>query len=308
MILFLSIEDSANAGYMFARCLESIGVKATALAMQPIPVPEITTFTPVVSSVPELRGAVDAAHVIVLMHSHPALLSLQVSFDGKRLFAFHGGSIYRSDPEGINGLFNPIIERALIQTGELLDCGAKDEEWLLPAVDTDTIEPKYSLMEGPLVVGHFPRDQYGAGLKGTPEINEVMAGILGDFDYRHEIRMVPWEQSLKRMVACDIYIESLSQGSAHYNKHDWSITALEAATLGCVVVTNFTHLKRYEQEYGGCLLQVANSKAELHEVMIRLLAMGKRELHRLQRRTHDWVCKYHSYCAIGQRLKRVLNV
>ena len=308
MVLFLSIIDNANAGHMFAECLKTEGIRALALATQPIPIADLTTKTRIVSSVSELRGAVSTAHLIVLMHSFPKLLTLPVDFDGKRLFAFHGGSIYRAGYETVNKLFNPRIEKALIQTGELLDLGAKNEEWLLPAVDTDLIEPRYSLMQGPLVIGHFPRDQYNTGLKGTPEINEIMAGLSGDFEYRHDTKPVSWKENLKRMAACDIYIESLSQGSAHHNRHDWSITALEAAALGCAVVTNFTHLKRYKQEYGECALQVANTKQELKRTMERLLSMGKRELHKLQRQTRNWVVKLHGYRPIGRRLRRMLDI
>jgi len=292
---------------MFAECMKSVGMKSVSLAMKPT---LLEGKSEIVTSLPQLRGAIDAADIVVLMHSHPALLKLPINFNGKRLVAFHGGSIYRMSHEAINGLFNPMVEACLVQTGELLDHGAKNEHWILPAIDTE-IEPKYSHLEGNIIIGHYPRDQYGTGLKGTPEIGRTVLRAIENgypIEYRHETRLVSWEENIDRMRECDIYIESLSQGSTHPNKHDWSITALEAAVAGCIVVTNFTHMKRYEGEYGRCLLQVANTESQLYEVLTNLVNMSKKDLHRLQRETRNWACELHSYRAIGRRLQRVLNV
>jgi len=183
----------------------------------------------------------------------------------------------------------------------------------LPAVDIVKIKPKYLQEDGKIVIGHFPRGKD----KGTNEINKVVklfaksnSTFKERFVYAFSNSRVTWEENLKRMAACDIYIESLSQGSATTNKHDWSITALEAAALGKLVITNFDHgrLAWYKEEYGPCPLRVANSAKGLGRRITRLLYMNWKQIREIQHQMRKWVETQHSYEAIGKRLKDALGV
>ena len=118
---------------------------------------------------------------------------------------------------------------------------------------------------------------------------------------------VSWKRNLRRMSRCDIYIESLNIDSTSDNQHDWSLTALEAAALGKIVITNFRNQQRYEKEYGECGLLVANSKKELENILLKLIHSSPEQLIELQRKTRKWVETHHSLKAIGLRFKKIIK-
>jgi len=311
MVLFLSVHDWANVSYDFAECLKSVGVPAMALTQVPLPF-EYRNMAKVYKNKDQLKKACDMADVIIWMHSQYTELPIK-GLKKKKLVVFHGGTQYRKNFLRHNKVFNPRVQITLTQTAELLNHGAKNEKWLLPAVDTEFIKPRYlSEGRGKIVIGHFPRGKD----KGTNEINRVMDLFMrrkdfqAKFVYKHSRTTVSWEENLKRMGECDVYIESLSQGAATMNKHDWSVTCLEAAALGKFVISNFdfTHLENYRKEYGECPLRVAISMKGLGRRLTRLLLLNRNQIRDIQYQMRQWVERQHSYKAIGERLKKLLEV
>jgi len=303
-VLFVSYADWANMGQTLAECLQSVEVQALAITLHSLRGEWPRKSRAVVPAV--ARRLARSADTIVWMHSRYT----PVPTEGKKLLVFHGGSEFRLRTEKALKMFNPIADVSLVQTGELLGRGAKNEVWLLPAVDTKHIKPKFSVHQE-LVFAHYPSNgPKDREIKGSSVINAVMQNLSGGFEYRFQHRpqpVVPWAEYMKMIADCDVYIESLSHGSATWNKHDWSITALEAAALGKIVVTNFTTLERYGKEYGECALMVANTGEELRVVVEDILTWSGTEVLHKQAETRLWVEKLHSYKAVGSRLKKIIE-
>jgi len=91
------------------------------------------------------------------------------------------------------------------------------------------------------------------------------------------------------------------QGKRKYG--EWGMTTLEAAALGKIVVTNFLSIDRYKIEYGECPLFVCNTLEQLEKNILYLSKMNKEEILEKKKETRAWVEKFHSYKAVGERLK-----
>lgn len=319
-VLLLSYgSDYASLTNTLAECLRSVDVNAIAIIHKPFHPRFETEFPPLYDPI-TVRGMAETADVIVWMHSllYPPLEKM---LEKRKCVVFHGGTRYRKSYKNINARFNSRVRLSLVQTGELLGRGAKNEHWFLPPVDTKFLKPNYSFeQDDKLVIGHFS-SHLGIGsakkirtIKGTSEIIKVIESLRRsklskDFDYRmHGKVILPWEENLARMSKCDVYIESLSQALTGKNRHDWSITALEACALGCITMTNFLFEKQYLKEYGEHGLIVANTADELETLLTVLLHKDREELLELKQKARQWVEEMHSYKAVGERLKTVLEI
>jgi len=291
-IILIAKHDWANLGYTFSECLKSIGINAVMVG-KPL---RIYRYPKSGLAFKHLEKYVYDADIIQFMHSQyielPNLLN-------KKVFAFHGGDRYRHDYKIVNDIFNSIVYKSFIQTGDLIGLGAKNEVWMLPAVDTKNLFPDFKrVWHRKIVIGHFPSN---SNVKGSEIINKAIArlkindAVREKFEYRYLDNKVEWSEQINRILSCDIYIEQMKLG-------EWGVTALEAAALGRIVVTNFKSLNRYNKEYGKCGLVVANDEFELENKLIELLNMDDFAIDSLKHSSRKWVEKFHSYEAIGNRL------
>lgn len=283
-VLLSSIKDWANVGWSFSQALKSVGVDAQAITVHPhaFRYPEQATL---IFTQETYIEQVEQADVIIHMHSQ----YIDVDYGNKRQFVFHGGTIYRERPDEVNAYFRSKVEGVLIQTHDLLGLGAKNEHWLLPCVDTDAIQP--SDHTGGPIFAHYPRRPE---VKGSELINSLMDGRA----YVYSGEAVSWKDNIKRMGECQVYIEELAP------PYEWGVTALEAAALGRVVITDFKGLSQYEKTYGPCPLLVANTSDEFRGVLNNLETI---DIPALQVTTREWVEKQHSYKAVGGRLVNILQ-
>jgi len=297
-VAILSVHDWANLGYTLSKCLKEVGINATSLIEYKLPNYDDTSQ---VSSIKGMKKLASESDVVIFMHSKHIRLDIDLS--GKKVFVFHGGSKYRHNYEELNKVFNPIVEKCIIQTYDLFNLGAKNETWLLPPVDTNLIKPVYGKKYEKIVIGHFPS---GGIEKGTNEINEVMSLAMENnkckdrFIYLYDSRKVSWEENLKRMSECDIYIEQLRWG-------EWGMTALEAAALGKIVITNFKSVSKYEKEYGHSEILVANNKTDLFDLIDWLANWSDDDIERKKKLTREWIELHHSLVAVGNRLKSIIG-
>jgi hypothetical protein len=279
---------------MFGEALRSVGVDAQAWTRKPyfFPVPEQAEL---VLDLQKKKKELIAVETICYMHSRFQKFPVQIN--GKKLAVFHGGSNYRRNPSERNRLFNKLVFVTLIQTPDLMGLGAKNEVWMIPPVDTEYIRPvDYKSKE--VIFAHFPRHPKS---KRSNIILEAVKSIDSiRFDYKFE--QIPWEENIKRMSNCDVYIESQAYGLG-----EWGVTALEAAALGKVVVTVFKSKERYEREWGPCPIIPANSKEELRLILKGLACLTKKDIRNHQEETRKWVVQNHSLEATGKRLKGVLQ-
>jgi len=303
-VLLVSVEDWASVSYAYARALRAVDVDALAITAKL----HGFDYTKQAKQVPveSWRNYFADSQIIVNMHSREHTGKLP----GKHLAVFHGGAKYRETPKLYNDIFNRYVDVSLIQTGDLLGLGAKNEVWTLPPIDLETIKPRLGIHGDKLKIAHYPRhaeDKGGPAVNRVVELLQASSKLNSLFDYSFTSEHVSWPESIARMADCDIYIEAMAPTHLGKPHGAWGITALEAAALGKIVVTNFAHAELYRKTYGFCALQVANSETELELVLRRLLAMSTRELENLQVDSREWVERAHSYEAIGRRLKEVFE-
>lgn len=315
-ILFFAIDDWANVAYTYAQAMKKIGYKAKAFAMHSHSLgypKQAETY----KSFDRLEKIATSADVVVFMHSNPHFLKLPFDLSVERLAVFHGGSIYRSNPVVINSVFNPLVDISLIQTGDLLGKGAKNEKWVLTGIDTDTIKPRKIITsnvsnpkESPLVIAHFP---HKSNVKGTVFIENAMRLVKKScnkpISWYCKDEVVPYKKNLDRMAKCDIYIEAMMPTLNGKPYGEWGVTCLEAAAMGKVVVTHFLSIDRYKKEITkDCPLIVANSEKELFIQLRQLLLKSRSEIQEIQKATRAWAVKHHSLKAQGYRLKKALEI
>lgn len=304
-VLFFSIEDWANVGYGFAESLKSVGINAHAFTMNEHVLgyekqaEEYTSFV-------EMKKIVDVSDCIVFMHSDPTFVKLPFDINGKKKVVFHGGTTYRNNSKAVNNIFNGIVDISLVQTGDLLNLGAKNEKWIFPAIDTDAIKPSKTLSDK-IVVGHYPR---GPEIKGTEVILDVIEKLKKDFEFEFEYdpNNINHKENLNRINRCDIYIEAVKPELGGFKYGEWGVTALEAACMGKVVVSHFLSKNKYEEEFGVCPILTANNKYDLETHLTSLLSSKNGVIEKHQNNIRNWVVNNHSYKPTGERLKKVLEL
>ena len=296
--------DWANVGYEFAKALRSVGVNAEMLIgnYHAFGYPQQGKL---ISSVKRLTEYLEKAGIIQFMHSQfPADIALPMN--GKPVYVFHGGTVYRNNAESFNAFFNEIVTGTLIQSSDLFGLGAKNEHWVLPCIDASNYQPIYDRQDPEkLIIGHFHWNREGkvsAILDEAVEKLEADPETKGRFEVRMDARRVSWRENISRIAACDLVVDQL--------KGLWGVTSLEAAALGKVPVSGFDALNRYETEYGTCGLAVVKSKDsdDLAQVLKTFIVMPDNDLRVWKLKARQWVKNLHSYECIGTKLKEIYGL
>lgn len=313
-VLLIAVKDWANLGYELSQCLKAVGVDAICIAKAPHTTYNFDPGPKIYKSFEEVHALAKKADIIIFLHSDNTTTGAEKDFNKKGIVVFHGGSAYRKNPLAKNKQFyNKVkVDLTLIQTVDLLGLpgSVKEKEvWLLPPINTENLKAKFnsSLSSRKRIIAHYPSR---ASTKGTVHIKQVMAKLKNDpalaplFEYRTG-GIVKYQDNLKRVSECDIYLECVMPKIENAIHGEWGMAALEAAAMGKVVVTNFFSSEKYKKEYGPHPIQVANDFEVLERQLERLILMPEVYFKELQVDTRDWVVKYHSYKAVGERLLKI---
>jgi len=231
----------------------------------------------------------------------------------KKCVVQHGGTMYRMHADACNDLFNGFSDATIAQYPTLLGLGAKNECWIPYPVDTKLIQPDYERHGGDkILIGHFPSSKE---VKGTENIVRVINRLESDPAFRDHFEyigvrpgvyypgdIVGWYMNLKRLERCDIVIETCQSEFDGKPFGEWGNTALEAAALGKIVVTNSIHSDLYKKEFGSSALNIANNEAELELVLQELLSLPDTEIESRKEKSRVWVETKHSIPATADRL------
>ena len=306
-IIFIAHDDWCNVGTEWALACQSIGMKSLAICWQRAMWHYIHGSVQIHDN-DELQRISDGADVVVHMHTHIAPIK---RVPGQKWIVFHGGSRFRRDPATHISTQNPLVDMTWIQTGELFGFGCKNEHWMMPAIDTEYLQPHFSdprrISEDGLRFAHYPRVA-GNGIvkKGTKGIVKIACDVerlRENFRWSYGLEPKLWVENMERMSQPDIYIERLSRSCK-----EWGITAMEAAALGKVVITQFESKERYEREFEcECPFVISNTPEELKEKIMWLLDIPPEEIIEIQKRTRDWVCKVHGYEPTARRIQKHLE-
>lgn len=327
-VLMLAQDDWSNTGYRFSLCLKALGLNVVIIKGKahsynyPIQAPidpalsgKLETIYPRVFKPKNakykeyLRGLIRSAKVVHFFASTYIDLGIEKELKRKHVVVQHGGTTYRQAPKLTNNIFNKFADATVIQCPDLLYLGAKNEHLIYYPVQTDIIKPNFEKMGSKLLVGHFPSSPKN---KGTKEILEIIQELEKDPIYRDKFEYIgtrslkqgrrSWEEQLKVVSKCDVLIETmcLNQGEKIFG--EWGNTAIEAAALGKVVLTNSRTKHIYSKEYGQTALNIVNNKKQLKEQLIRFIEMTDKDLKKQKILTRKWVVQNHSIEANAIRL------
>lgn len=327
-VIILTYWDWANTGYRFWKCIQmfpKLGylpkIKALMYKGQPhvFQYPEqapiyhplharrpIANY-PIIVNAPEMKHLVDRAKVVHF--TAETFMDTGADLSGKYVIAQTSGSTLRNNPRAVSRFFNPIIDKTIAQFPTLLNLGMKNEVLIYYPVDTDYILPDYRRRDaGKLVVGHFPSTPES---KGTDIILPVVERLEreGKIIYagvretsKGAMPQRNWLDQLDMYRQCDVIIETIKPELNGSPFGEWGNTALEAAAMGKIVITNSLNVDLYHREYGDLALRIANDAGALEDHLEQVIALEDDDLLREKTQMRGWVERNHSMEATAERL------
>ena len=302
-IVMFCVEDHANFMFEQAKALRSIGVNCRPMKFKahPYAYKEQAEIT-------DIRGlsrVLRSAKTVMVYFSLQSFTHVQPFIRGRKVIMTYAGTEFRINKEKYLRHINPFVHRSVIALGEFNGCGAKNQTYVSVTVDADKLAKFIRpLRKGPLTVGHYPSNPE---VKGTAIIRHALTPIKDALIHIDET-LVPYDESLKRMAACDIYIELFAPTNNGQPYGSFGTTAVEAAAMGKVVITQNLCADFYTAEYGECPLILVTTPEQITDAVERLIAMPRAEFITLADKFRQWAVSSHSYSATGQRLiERVLS-
>jgi hypothetical protein len=223
---------------------------------------------------------------------------LRPHLNGHKLIVYYASSDFRDNKEEYLREFNRVAHKSVIALGEFANLGAKNEVYVVGAVDTDKLKPIRQTVRKPYRFGHYPSNP---DIKGTPTIQRVVNRI-GHLNFRCETNRVDFAEQQARMQWCDIYIELFNPVLRGNKYGSFGISALEAAAMGKIVITQNLSAHIYKQNYGECPLILVEDEDDLQFKIELINSMRPSEIMWLQNKTREWVVRNHSYQATGMRI------
>jgi len=262
---------------------------------------------PIIAPGSGLKSLVRKAHVV---HFHASVFIRTGADLGKKwVVAQHGGSTLRMEPKIVNKFFNSIVDYSIIHTPDLLQLGCKNEVWLSLPVDTDLLKAGIKFRNRKkIIVGHFPST---TSSKGHASIMTVVNAMRRDKNFKDKFEYVGvpvqkyrviWAKNIERIKQCDIIIDACLPIQSGRRYGEWANAALEAASLGKIVITHSGRHEWYLKKFGSCPLFIANSPKEIKTTLKKLLRMDRKKLLVLREQTRAWAVQKHSIQAYAQRL------
>jgi hypothetical protein len=309
-VLFLCYDDNANTGFRFFQCAKYLGLNAVMFKGKVHPFysvqaplhPSLSntpiSTSPIMVPAPGLESLVLSSHVVHLIASTYPIMA--VDWKKVNVVVQHGGTVYRQNPKACNNAFNPMAKKTVIQCPDLLDLGAKDEEWIYYPVDMNLFKHDFS-MKDPynIVVGHFPSNVDNKGTDRIESAIKFAKNAGAPIEYVGDTNRVSWRQNLKRMAQCDVIVEGCNASQQGKVYGEWGNTALEASSLGCGVITHSLSYKRYHKEFGDFAPLIANDTDSLIK---RLVGLDRKNVQELKEKCYKWAVKKHSIPVTANRL------
>jgi glycosyltransferase involved in cell wall biosynthesis len=327
-VLLLTHWDWANTGYRFWKCIQmfpklgyvdhinalmykgqphSFQYPEQAPIFYPLHARRPVCNYPIIIQAPELRPLMERSKVIHFLAE--TFIDSGADLTDKHVVVQTSGSTLRNDPKRVSQFFNQITNKTIAQFPTLLNLGMKNEVLIYYPVDTDFILPDYKRRDpDKLIVGHFPSTPES---KGTDVILPVVERLEqeGKIQYigvreTRKKAMPPrnWLDQLDFYRQCDVIIETIKPELNGSPFGEWGNTALEAAAMGKIVITNSLNVDLYHREYGDLALRVANDAEALEDHLRCLVSMQGDDILREKIQMRGWVERHHSMEATSHRL------
>lgn len=249
-IINVSNDDFSNFAFSNSEALKSVGVDCHSFKLQdhPFKYPKQSDIVSVERMIEEIKKA----DVVQFFHDNISLFNLILPYcKDKKLIGYHTTSLYRKEHERLNTQMNPHIYRAVNCMPEFMDKGAKNEVYMVGAVDTKFLSNFKRKPKRPYIIGHYPSNPV---VKGTVTVRGTILNAVGSgngVELMYSEKQVGYVEQLNRISDCDIYVEMLTDvdglGSSYGN---FGITALEASAMGKYVLTQCNDWEVYSNTYG----------------------------------------------------------
>ncbi len=299
-------EDYANYGYELSESMKLVGIDAETFALRRHAFGYIkqATHTTVEQIVLQCRKA----DVIMVMHTDEVLYNVVRAFRNKKtIIVWHTGTRYRQNPDKYNQMWNDVADKVVCCLGEFMDMGCKNPAYFNMTIDVDSFVPNFKA-QNPLLIAHYPSNQI---VKGTATVkmilSEIRNGNRGKVVTSIDTAIIRHDRSLIRMRQCDIYVEMMATEQTGKRYGSFGTTALEAAAMGKIVVTNDTDAHIYKEHYGECALIICNDVDSMKEKLNELANMPIQKIIELKKQSRLWVERNHSRKSSGIRMIKLLK-
>lgn len=299
-VIFISINDWANMSYEYVKALNIVGVNAKGFKKVNHHY-HYKTEVPIFKNLKHIQQEVMDSDVVLFNHTE--YIETGIDLKNKVVGVLHTGSKYRQNSKSMNKLFNPKVDISFCG-GDVLGMGAKNEVWIQPVIDISKMEPKYKTdFNEKYIVAHYP-----SGEKGTNTIISAINKVKNNnFIFKCDKDRVSWDENLKRVSECDIYIEALQSHQNGVPLFLYGVSAIESCALGKVTFARFPIIDKYEKTFGKCGLISVNTEEELTNKMTDILSLPKEQFINLQKESRKWVENFYSYEYIGNLFKNILE-
>lgn len=255
----------------------------------------------------EMKDLMADCDVIQFFHDNVHLFrGLIPHFGNKKVITYHTSSYFRKNYDVVNSAMNPYVYRSVNAMPEFMGMGAKHEVYMVGAVDTASLAPQGYHVGEMIKIAHYPSNPK---VKGTKKINDLMSSIDAPHAmYTCKTDPVPHHIQMLRMSDCDIYVEMFTEVDGNGMPYgNFGITALEAAAMGKLVVTNCKGILHYAQAYGKPFFYIADDEEQFRYVLQTMLDADRKKLAELQQQKRALVHINHGYQATGEYfIKNVL--
>lgn len=300
-MLNVCVDDWANFSHNIANSLRSVGVYCDDVKLNPH-INNYSSQSKVITR-QHLSEIVNDYDVINCIHNNFRLFAGYYAHSQSKIHnVFYTGSDYRNNHIHLTDYFNHFVNKSVICLGEFANHGAKNMSYFIGGTE---LTPHFRKLKYPLVVGHYPSN---SEVKGSERICRVMREfksekIVFDFDETQ----LSHDEHIKRLDRCDIYIELFNENLNGKKYGSWGLTAMEAASLGKVVMTMNLSDDVYQKYYGDHKLNLFTDDKSFKDTLNKIISMSLTEIEAMQYNTYNWVNQKHSLMASGYHLKNILN-
>ena len=296
MILNVSENDYANFAHNFSNALKAAGVCSFDICLASHPFRYVTQSKLVTRF--DMVNYIKSADMVIVHHSHPQLFELAKNNCKGKVIVTHTGTRYREGHQALDVLFKDTL--ALTDQTEFFSINP-NLKYIVSPVDFEC-SPLYD--DGLVKIGHYPSNP---DVKGTAKIIEMMSDFRGKVDFKFSLKQVDHYFQLERMAKCDVYIELFKPELNGRPYGCFGVTALEAAAMGKIVVTNNLHQNVYRDAYGKCPMTIANTEWAFKNIISTLTTLSRQLIRMTQRETYEIMRENHSFEATGKRILKLIE-
>lgn len=295
-VLCVSENDYGNYSHNFSKALRSVGVDCWDLVNSLHPFGYESQS--VRWDVPHMVSQMKVSDVVIVHHSHPVLFELAKNNCPGKVFVTHTGTRYREGHKELDLLFKDTP--AITDQTEFFAINP-DLHYIVSPVE---FELAPVIRQKPIMIGHFPSNRE---VKGSDKIIEMLRPFKDKFHHNWAFKIVSHAEQLERMRDCDVYIELFKPELNGRPYGCFGVTALEAAAMGKIVITNNLYPEVYSNVYGRLPFTIANTEKVFTNAVNGLINLDLQMIRDMQRQTWEIMRENHSYKATGERILKVIN-